>query len=67
MTMGKVIAREVSDSRGNPTVEVDVVLTGGAVGRAAAPDLRSNEEALDVLLEAIAHGLPSRANMSRWR
>ncbi|MNR93035.1 Enolase [compost metagenome] len=32
-----IYAREVLDSRGNPTVEVDVVLTGGASGRAAVP------------------------------
>ncbi|MGH2467682.1 MAG: phosphopyruvate hydratase [Candidatus Limnocylindrales bacterium] len=30
-------AREILDSRGNPTVEVDVVLAGGAAGRAAVP------------------------------
>src|SRR5438132_9945722 len=30
-------AREILDSRGNPTVEVDVVLESGAVGRAAVP------------------------------
>ncbi|MCH7888851.1 MAG: hypothetical protein IIA00_06185, partial [Proteobacteria bacterium] len=30
-------AREILDSRGNPTVEVDVVLAGGARGRAAVP------------------------------
>jgi len=30
-------AREILDSRGNPTVEVDVVLTSGVVGRAAVP------------------------------
>src|SRR2546421_8057431 len=30
-------AREILDSRGNPTVEVDVLLAGGAVGRAAVP------------------------------
>jgi enolase len=30
-------AREILDSRGNPTVEVDVILEGGAVGRAAVP------------------------------
>ena len=30
-------AREILDSRGNPTVEVDVVLEGGAFGRAAVP------------------------------
>ena len=30
-------ARQILDSRGNPTVEVDVVLAGGALGRAAVP------------------------------
>lgn len=37
MKIKKVIGREILDSRGNPTVEVDVVLTGGVRGRAAAP------------------------------
>ncbi len=32
-----IIAREIIDSRGNPTVEVDVILESGAVGRAAVP------------------------------
>ena len=32
-----IIAREILDSRGNPTVEVDVILESGAVGRAAVP------------------------------
>ena len=32
-----VHAREVLDSRGNPTVEVDVVLKNGAMGRASVP------------------------------
>ncbi|MGI6119666.1 MAG: phosphopyruvate hydratase [Desulfosporosinus sp.] len=32
-----VYAREILDSRGNPTVEVDVVLTDGTIGRAAIP------------------------------
>ena len=32
-----IIAREVLDSRGNPTVEVDVVLDSGAMGRAIVP------------------------------
>ena len=30
-------AREILDSRGNPTIEVDVTLLGGAIGRAAVP------------------------------
>ena len=32
-----IIGREILDSRGNPTVEVDVVLADGAMGRAAVP------------------------------
>ncbi len=32
-----IVAREILDSRGNPTVEVEVLLSGGAVGRAAVP------------------------------
>jgi enolase 1/2/3 len=32
-----IIAREILDSRGNPTVEADVVLDSGAIGRAAVP------------------------------
>jgi enolase len=33
----EIYAREILDSRGNPTLEVDVYLTGGAMGRAAVP------------------------------
>ncbi len=36
-TILRVHGREIFDSRGNPTVEVDVVLEGGARGRAAVP------------------------------
>jgi len=32
-----IVAREILDSRGNPTVEVEVLLSDGAVGRAAVP------------------------------
>ena len=32
-----IAAREILDSRGNPTVEVDVVLEDGSMGRAAVP------------------------------
>ena len=32
-----IFAREILDSRGNPTLEVDVLLSGGAFGRAAVP------------------------------
>jgi len=39
-----VFAREVLDSRGNPTVEVEVVLAGGAMGRATVPSGASTGE-----------------------
>jgi enolase len=39
-----VRAREILDSRGNPTVEVDVVLDDGAFGRAAVPSGASTGE-----------------------
>jgi len=45
-----ILAREVLDSRGNPTVEVDVYLTGGAMGRAIVPSGASTgvHEALEL-------------------
>ena len=43
-TIHEIKAREVLDSRGNPTVEVDVLLAGGAVGRAAVPSGASTGE-----------------------
>ncbi len=39
-----VVAREILDSRGNPTVEVDVILESGALGRAAVPSGASTGE-----------------------
>ncbi len=39
-----IYAREILDSRGNPTVEVDVVLECGAIGRAAVPSGASTGE-----------------------
>ena len=38
--IARVSARQVLDSRGNPTVEVDVVLESGAAGRAACRRVR---------------------------
>ena len=45
-----VVAREILDSRGNPTVEVDVAVASGAVGRAAVPSGASTgkREALEL-------------------
>jgi enolase len=35
--IAEIIARQILDSRGNPTVEVDVITEEGALGRAAVP------------------------------
>src|SRR5688500_14693552 len=40
----RIKARQILDSRGNPTVEVDVILAGGAMGRAAVPSGASTGE-----------------------
>ncbi|HUT74947.1 MAG TPA: phosphopyruvate hydratase [Armatimonadota bacterium] len=37
MEIDSILAREILDSRGNPTIEVDVYLTDGSLGRAAVP------------------------------
>ena len=63
-----VIGREILDSRGNPTVEVDVILESGIIGRAAVPSGASTgvREALEMrdgenrylgkgLLKAVSH------------
>ena len=44
MKIEKIVAREILDSRGNPTVEVDVVLESGIMGRASVPSGASTGE-----------------------
>jgi enolase len=44
MLISKVVGREILDSRGNPTVEVEVTLESGFVGRAAVPSGASTGE-----------------------
>lgn len=44
LTIVSITGREILDSRGNPTVEVDVQLDGGALGRAAVPSGASTGE-----------------------
>lgn len=44
MQIEKIFAREILDSRGNPTVEVDVTLESGVVGRASVPSGASTGE-----------------------
>jgi enolase len=50
LTITSIHAREILDSRGNPTVEADVMLAGGAFGRAAVPSGAStgSREALEL-------------------
>ncbi len=49
-TVKDIVAREVLDSRGNPTIEADVLLEGGALGRGVAPSGASTgaREALEL-------------------
>ena len=49
-TIKKITAREILDSRGNPTVEATVVLEGGAMGTASVPSGASTgtHEALEL-------------------
>ncbi|MFZ9175090.1 MAG: phosphopyruvate hydratase, partial [Ilumatobacteraceae bacterium] len=42
--ISRIVAREVLDSRGNPTVEAEVMLEGGARGRAIVPSGASTGE-----------------------
>src|SRR3954469_18040245 len=46
----KIVGRQILDSRGNPTVEVDVLLSDGSLGRAAVPSGASTgaHEALEM-------------------
>lgn len=48
--ISKIVAREIMDSRGNPTVEADVYLASGAMGQACAPSGAStgSREALEL-------------------
>ena len=55
MTIKQIKAREVLDSRGNPTVEADVILDNGVFGRAMVPSGASTgqREALELRLSLI--------------
>lgn len=44
MKIKSVIGREILDSRGNPTVEVEVKLESGVIGRASVPSGASTGE-----------------------
>ena len=44
MEIVKIVGREILDSRGNPTIEVDIHLACGVIGRAAVPSGASTGE-----------------------
>src|SRR5260370_41231916 len=44
MEIARILGREILDSRGNPTVEADVYLADGSLGRAAVPSGASTGE-----------------------
>src|ERR1700674_4434042 len=44
MEITRIVGREILDSRGNPTVEADVYLADGSIGRAAVPSGASTGE-----------------------
>lgn len=58
LTISNIRARQILDSRGNPTVEADVVLSDGTVGRAAVPSGASTgaHEALELRDGATEYG-----------
>ena len=60
-----ILARQILDSRGNPTVEVDVVLEDGSLGRAAVPSGASTDAADQRRLDMRMIELDGTANKSR--
>ena len=75
MKIAKVHGREILDSRGNPTVEVEVTLDSGATGRAMVPSGASTgeREALELRIvdelpyEYVAERLDIRPAAARLR
>ena len=68
----RIHAREILDSRGNPTVEVEVTLEGGAVGTAAVPSGASTgtHEAVELraaMPPATGQGRPARGRQRARR
>jgi enolase len=63
----QIFAREILDSRGNPTVEAEVVLVGGESGRAAVPSGASTgeHEAVELRDGDKARGLACDSTRSR--
>ena len=64
ITITEVRGREIIDSRGNPTVEVEVVLQGGGFGRAGVPSGASTGE--HEASVQLCVGLGSTGDSSDW-
>jgi len=73
-----IVAREIMDSRGNPTLEADVVLESGAMGRAAVPSGAStgakeavelrDRKIIDTIAVQIANTFGNKINHPcKWR
>ncbi len=63
----QVGAREILDSRGNPTVEVEVLLEDGSFARAAVPSGASTGEHEASNCATVAHATAERASRRPWR
>src|SRR5690242_20960028 len=63
ITITEIKAREILDSRGNPTVEADVVCSNGVVARAAVPSGASTGEHEAVRSEEHTSELQSHVNL----
>ena len=50
-----IVARQIFDSRGNPTVETDVITTNGIMGRASVPSGASTGQHEAVELRAVSY------------
>jgi enolase len=63
-----IVGREILDSRGNPTVECDVLLESGTMGRAAVPSGAStgSREAIELRDGDKARYLAARACSRPW-
>ncbi len=63
-----IIGRQILDSRGNPTVEVDVILDNGILGRAAVPSGASTGEHEAVeLRDGDENAFLGKVCSKRWR
>ena len=62
----EIMAREILDSRGNPTIEVEIYLEDGSMGRAAIPPGRPPVPARPLsCVTAMRRGLPARGAEGR--